>query len=217
MNPSTTKEILMKKIATLAIATLLAASGTYALAQGAGPGGAGTPGGPGAAQESQSQRPERPRMTQDHFNRFVDARIAGIKAGLRLTGDQERLWQPVENAIRTNAGERFTRFEQRRDRRDQRQSTDFMQRLEQRGASMTENAQRTTAIATAMRPLWDTFNEDQKRIAPRLLRPVMGGPGWRGERRGGRRDHAMHHGRMGGGMEHHRGGPQGQGQPQNPQ
>jgi LTXXQ motif family protein len=206
----------MKKIATLAIATLLAASGTYALAQGAAPGGPGTPGGPGASQEN--TRPERPRMSQDDFNRFVDARIAGIKAGLRLTADQERLWQPVENAIRTNSGERFTRFEQRREGRDQRQSTDFMQRLEQRGTFMTENAQRTTAIATALRPLWDTFSEDQKRIAPRLLRPVMGGPGWRGERRGGRRDHAMHHGRMGGGMmEHHRGGPQAPAQPQNPQ
>jgi hypothetical protein len=212
IEPIDLMEIHMKKIAALATAMLLAASGTYALAQGTG---SGTPGTPGAGQES--QRPERPRISQDDFNRFVDARIAGIKAGLRLTGDQERLWQPVENAIRTNAGERFTRFEQRRDRRDQRQSTDFMQRLEQRGTSMTENAQRTTAIATAMRPLWDTFNEDQKRIAPRLLRPVMGGPGWRGERRGGRRDHAMHHGRMGGGMGHHGGGPQGQGQPQNPQ
>ncbi|RDI60908.1 Spy/CpxP family protein refolding chaperone [Microvirga subterranea] len=208
----------MKKIVTLAAAALIAASGTYAVAQGAGPGG------PGAGQERQA-RPERPRMSQDDFNRFVDARIAGIKAGLRLTADQERLWQPVEAAIRNNASERFTRMEQFRANRDQNRQLDFMQRLERRSTFATENAQRTSALATAMRPLWDSFNEDQKRIAPRLLQQAVGGMGWRGERRGDRfhgRDHdrmgMMHHGdRMmgrGPGMMQQGGQPA---QPQNPQ
>jgi hypothetical protein len=211
-----TEEYLMKKIVTLAAAALIAASGTYAVAQGAGPGGSG---GPGAGQERQA-RPERPRMSQDDFNRFVDARIAGIKAGLRLTADQERLWQPVEAAIRNNASERFTRMEQFRANRDQNRQLDFMQRLERRSTFATENAQRTSALATAMRPLWDSFNEDQKRIAPRLLQQAVGGMGWRGERRGDR-FHGGHHGRMGGMMQ--RGGPDmmqqgGQpAQPQNPQ
>ena len=31
---------------------------------------------------------------------------------------------------------------------------------------MNEGAQRSAALTTALRPLWDTFNEDQKRIAP---------------------------------------------------
>lgn len=214
----------MKKIVTLAAAALIAASGTYAVAQGAGPGG---PGGSGAGQERPA-RPERPRMSQDDFNRFVDARIAGIKAGLRLTADQERLWQPVEDAIRRNASERFTRMEQFRANRDQNQQLDFMQRLERRGTMMTENAQRTSALATAMRPLWDTFNEDQKRIAPRLLRQAVGGMGWRGDRRGDRfhgRDHQrmgmMHHGGpgmgRGPGMMQRDGGQQAPTQPQNPQ
>src|SRR3712207_1230086 len=109
-------------------------------------------------------------------------------------------------------GERFTRFEQRRAARDQGQSMDFMQRLETRGATMTENAQRASALATAMRPLWDTFSEDQKRIAPRLMRPASG-EGWRGRRgrRGehGRRDGMMQHGPMGQG-----GGQQAPAQPQ---
>jgi len=203
----------MKKIATLAAAALIAASGTYALAQGAGPA---APGGSGAGQES--TRPERRAMSQDDFNRFIDARVAGIKAGLRLSADQERLWQPVEDAIRRNATERFTRFEQRRAARDQQQSLDFMQRLERRGTLMTENAQRASAMATALRPLWDTFSEEQKRVAPRLLRPAVGGMGWREERRGRHGRHGMHHGRMGGGMmQQQGGGQQAPAQPQNPQ
>jgi hypothetical protein len=188
----------MKKIVTLAAAALIAASGTYAVAQGAGPGG---PGGPGAGQER--MRPEGRGMSQDDFNRFVDARIAGIRAGLRLTADQERLWQPVEAAIRENANERFNRMQQFRNNRDQNQQLDFMQRLERRSTLMTENAQRTSALATAMRPLWDSFNDDQKRIAPRLLRQAVGGMGWRGDRRGDR-FHGREHGRMGGMMH---GGP----------
>ncbi|HZH52456.1 MAG TPA: Spy/CpxP family protein refolding chaperone [Microvirga sp.] len=215
----------MNKIATLAAAALIAASGTYAVAQGTGPG---APGGPGAGQES-TARPERRPMSQDDFNRFVDARIAGIKAGLRLTADQERLWQPVEDAIRRNAGERFDRMQQRRATRGQdRQELDFMQRLERRSTFATENAQRTSALATAMRPLWDSFNEDQKRVAPRLLRQAVGGMGGRDGRRGDRfhgRDHhrmgMMHHGH--GMMDH--GGPgmmrrddqPAPAQPQNPQ
>lgn len=74
---------------------------------------------------------------------------------------------------------------------------DLMQRLEMRSTMMTENAQRTTALTTALRPLWNSFSEDQKRIAPRLMRSAMDGMGWR--ERGERRGHRM------GMMEHHRG------------
>ena len=142
-------------------------------------------------------------MSQDALNRLGDARIASIKAGLKLTRDQERLWAPVESAIRTTAGERFSRFEQRPDR-EQRRSMDFMQRLERRSAMVTERAHRSTAVTTALRPLWDTLTEDQKRIAPRLLREAVDNDGPRWHERGGRRGRGDHH-RMGM-MEHGRGG-----------
>ncbi len=188
-----------KTVAAMMAALVLASAGTIALAQGSGQGGPGAP----AAGE---QRGGRQGLSQDDFNRFLDARVAGIKAGLKLSADQERLWQPVEDVIRRNMGERFTRFEQRRAARDQRGSMDFMQRLKTRGATMTENAQRASALAAAMRPLWDSFSEDQKRIAPRLMRTATG-EGWRerGDRRGGRGEH----GRRGAMMQHGHGGPHG--------
>ncbi|MFD0463707.1 Spy/CpxP family protein refolding chaperone [Microvirga aerilata] len=205
------EDIRMKTIATIALATLLAGTGSYAFAQQTP-----APDAPAARQE-QGRQDRRPRMSQDDHNRLVDARIAAIRAGLKFTPDQERLWTPAETAIRTAAGERFSRLEQRPSR-DERQSMDFMQRLERRGATMTEGAQRSTAVATALRPLWDTFSEDQKRIAPRLLREVVDGDGPRWRERGGRRGgRDGHHGRM---AQHHRGmdhhGRTGHGGPQGP-
>lgn len=172
----------MKTIATIALAALLAGSGTYALAQQTP-----APDAPAASQDH-GRQDRRPRMSQDDFNRLVDARIASIKAGLKLSADQERLWAPVENAIRSSATERFSRFEQRPSR-EQRQSMDFMQRLERRSTMMNEGAQRSAAVTTALRPLWNTFSEDQKRIAPRLLREAVNTDGPRWNARDGRRDH----------------------------
>jgi hypothetical protein len=171
---ATTEDIRMKKIATFALAALLAGSGTYALAQQQTP----APDAPAASQD-QGRQDRRPRLSQDDFNRLVDARIASIKAGLKLNPDQERLWAPVESAIRTAATERFSRLEQRPDR-DRRQSMDFMQNLEQRSTTMTQRGQRFAAVTTALRPLWETFSEDQKRIAPRLMREALNqdGPRW---------------------------------------
>jgi len=184
----------MKTFATVALAALLAGSGTYAFAQQQNP----APDAPAASQD-QGQQNRRPRLSQDDYNRLVDARIAAIKAGLKLSADQERLWTPVETAIRTSASERYTRMQQFRENRDQRRSMDLMQRLEQRSTRLNQNAERSAALTTALRPLWDSFSEDQKRIAPRLMREAING-GW-GERRGrGGRD--RHHGRHAGMMHH---------------
>ncbi len=185
----------MKKIATLATAAvMLAGVGTYAFAQ--------APTTPPAAQDQAQQA--RPRLSQDDFNRLVDARVAAIKAGLKLTGDQEKLWAPVESAIRNAADQRYTRMTQFRETREQRRSADFMQRLEQRTTMRTERAQASTAVATALRPLWDTFSDDQKRVAPRLLRDAVNdGIGMHERRgRGGRDGHRGRHAEM----RHH--GPQ---------
>ncbi|MGO4523559.1 Spy/CpxP family protein refolding chaperone [Microvirga sp. 2MCAF35] len=185
----------MKTFATAALAALLAGSGTYAFAQQQNP----APNAPAASQD-QGQQNRRPRMSQDDYNRLVDARIAAIKAGLKLSADQDRLWGPVETAIRTSASERYTRMQQFRENRDQRRSMDLMQRLEQRSTMLNQSAQRSAALTTALRPLWDSFSEDQKRIAPRLMREAING-GW-GERRG----RGGHHGRRAGMMMEHGGG-----------
>ena len=40
------------------------------------------------------------RMSPEDGAAFADARIAAVHAGLKLTADQEKLWPPVESAVR---------------------------------------------------------------------------------------------------------------------
>ncbi len=55
-------------------------------------------------------------MTRADFNSLTDARIAAIQAGLKLTPEQQKLWAPVEQALRANSADRADRMEQRRER-----------------------------------------------------------------------------------------------------
>src|ERR1700716_2621304 len=49
------------------------------------------------------------RMNSEDRAAFADARIAAVKAGLKLTPDQEKLWPPVEAAVRDFAKLRIDR------------------------------------------------------------------------------------------------------------
>ncbi len=40
------------------------------------------------------------RMSPEDRAAFLDARIAAVHAGLKLSADQEKLWPPVETAVR---------------------------------------------------------------------------------------------------------------------
>ncbi|HJZ21063.1 MAG TPA: hypothetical protein VJ226_08900, partial [Bradyrhizobium sp.] len=43
---------------------------------------------------------EHARLSAEDRAAFADARIAAVHAGLKLTPDQEKLWPPVESAVR---------------------------------------------------------------------------------------------------------------------
>ena len=40
------------------------------------------------------------RMNPEDRAAFMDSRIAAVKAGLKLTPDQDKLWPPLEAAVR---------------------------------------------------------------------------------------------------------------------
>jgi zinc resistance-associated protein len=200
----------MKRFATLAAATVLTLTGAAAIAQTATP--PQNQPTPNQAPQAQGDNARRPRLTQADFEALTDARIAGIQAGLKLNSDQQRLWTPVEQAMRAMAAERTRRFEEFRQRREAgaQQRPDLAERLERQAQRQTANAQRLTELANAVKPLYASLDENQKRILPVLMRQGREG------RRGGRMDrradhHGMHHGmRHSGMMEHGRmgGAPQ---------
>src|SRR5258708_26167791 len=53
--------------------------------------------------------PPREGMSPEDRAAFTDARIAAVKAGLKLNADQEKLWPPVETAVRDFAKLRMDR------------------------------------------------------------------------------------------------------------
>jgi zinc resistance-associated protein len=198
----------MRRIATLAAGAALAVLGTAALAQTQGSGG------PGAQPPADAAARPRPQMTRADMESLVDARIAAIQAGLKLTPEQQRHWPAVEQAIRGMAAARIDRFERRREAwarggRPQADRPDFMERLERRSQRVDERAERIKTLAAAMRPLWTSLDDRQKRLLPVLTRPVGGFGGGRRWREGRMGHHGMmrHHHRMerGGGMGQGRG------------
>src|SRR5947208_15249232 len=67
---------------------------------------------------------EHMRMSPEDRAALTDARIAAVKAGLKLTPEQEKLWPPVEAAVRDFAKLRIDRANARmnaeRDRSEER-------------------------------------------------------------------------------------------------
>ncbi|MBN9582684.1 MAG: Spy/CpxP family protein refolding chaperone [Afipia sp.] len=145
---------------------------------------------------AQNRAPQPPRMTTEDRAAFLDARMASIKAGLQLTADQEKLWPPVETALRDfakqRAAERDARISERdarrAERRQQQQNAgdnairtprDPVARLRSEADSMTTTAAGLKKIADATEPLYKTLNDSQKRRFSALTR-LGGGGDWFG-------------------------------------
>jgi hypothetical protein len=141
---------------------------------------------------------------------FADARIAAVKAGLKLTPDQDKLWPPVETAVRDFAKLRIdranARMQARKDRDAERPKVDLVTRLHQRADNMATTAAALKKIADAADPLYKTLDEGQKRRLAVLTRMEgrFGGEGWRRHRHHGDSDREFRRNR-----DHHddRGGP----------
>jgi hypothetical protein len=201
----------MKAIATMTAASILALAGAAAFAQVTPPAPppAPTPGQPAppsaAPVPAPDQPPRRPSLSRAEIDALTDARIAGIQAGLKLTAEQQRLWGPVEQALRATAAERATRMEERRARLEERrqqgaqQPTDLMQRLEQQSERVKERSDRLQSFVSALKPFWASLDDGQKRLLPVLIRQGVADAGrgwWRRGDRDRRFGPTMRHGMM---------------------
>lgn len=185
-----------------------------------------------AQQPPRGPRGDHWRPSAEDISAFTDARIAGLKAGLKLTPDQEKNWPAVETALRDLAKQRAERAQARADMRaagpkDDAKAGDAksgeakpgdmkageqrnpIERLRQRADRMTETGTALKKLADAAAPLYQSLNEGQKHrfmmLARIGARDAMG-RGFERHRHGG---HGWrHHGRggmgegMGEGMGH---------------
>ena len=107
----------------------------------------------------------RMRMTPEDRAAFLDARIAAVHAGLKLTADQEKLWPPVESAVRDFAKLRIDRANARMKAADdyQQKPDDPVARLRERADNMAASAAAMKKIADAADPLYKTLDDAPKR------------------------------------------------------
>lgn len=114
------------------------------------------------------------RASPDDMSALADARIAAIKAGLRLNAEQEKLWPPVETAARELAKQRIDRItarrEARRDRREAASPDELFERFKRRADNMTAAAAGMKQLTEAAEPLYRSLNDDQKRRLVMLAR-----------------------------------------------
>ncbi|CUT14150.1 Bll5176 protein [Bradyrhizobium sp.] len=131
---------------------------------------------------------EHIRMNPEDRAAMVDARIAAVHAGLKLNADQEKLWPPVEAAVRDFAKLRIDRANARMNagpgdagkdaNKDADRPEDPVARLRQRAEDMGATSAALKKIADAADPLYKTLDEGQKRRLAVLTRhrgPFGGG------------------------------------------
>jgi hypothetical protein len=118
------------------------------------------------------QAASQDRLTAADWEHLTDARIKIVKAALQLTPDQEKLWPPIEAAIRARAKDRQARIATAADRmrelRDRspievlrdRNPIEFMKKRADRLAQRSADLKR---LADAWEPLYQTLDPDQKR------------------------------------------------------
>ena len=136
-----------------------------------------------ASDESSAPAMERMQNWADDHEAFLDAKLAGLKAGLRLTPDQEKLWPPFETAVRDAAKLHMDQMKSMMDRmqkmremmRSMNNSEDMtgteaagqtispIDRLEAMGQRMTERGAAIKKVADAAKPLYASLDDAQKR------------------------------------------------------
>jgi len=117
------------------------------------------------------------RFSPEDMSAFVDAQIAAVHAGLKLSGEQEKLWPPVEAAVR---GLATLHLGHMRALRENRSATagDRVALIRSMADRMSQGADALRKLADAAAPLYATLDEAQKRrlevLAPVGPRGILG-------------------------------------------
>ena len=106
------------------------------------------------------------------LKKLTDLRVDLVKAALQLTPDQEKLWPPIENAIRARAENRQARLakiietvgnradESRIEVLENRDPIAFMQR---RAEALAQRSADLNKLAEAWEPLYKTLSPEQRK------------------------------------------------------
>jgi LTXXQ motif family protein len=135
---------------------------------------------------AQNQPPGPPTKEQlQHYaaagQQTLNLKIGDMKAGLKLTADQEKLWAPFEAAVRNGFQMRMDNMQKTVEAMRSSAHPSPVDRLQAMADSMSQGAVALKAIADAAKPLYASLNDTQKQnfeiLGQALLFPQQRPPG----------------------------------------
>jgi hypothetical protein len=127
---------------------------------------------PAFAQKAKTDRP-----TANQVVAYDDARLAKLKADLRLTSEQESDWGRLEKGLRDTSKRRADRMVARwekDDAADARNPPTPGERMRRAADAMRGQADEMNATADAIDPLWGKLDDRQKRTLSAYLDQSFG-------------------------------------------
>jgi len=121
-----------------------------------------------AASDDQPAGMERMQHWAADREAVLEAKLIGMKAGLKLTADQEKLWGPFESAVRDSAKMRMDAMQEMMEARDHGERMSPVDRLGAMADHLAKAAGSLKTIADAAKPLYDSLDDSQKHSLARL-------------------------------------------------
>jgi LTXXQ motif family protein len=123
--------------------------------------------------DQQASHAERKQQWAADRETMLEAKLTGMKAGLGLTADQEKLWGPFESAVKDADKSRMDAMGQMMRMRAQGERMSPVDRLEAMSDRLSQGATNVKKIADAAKPLYDSLDESQKHKFGMLGRMLM--------------------------------------------
>jgi hypothetical protein len=115
-------------------------------------------------------------MSAEDHAAFVDAKIAALKTGLRLTPAQEKNWPAVETALREIGKARDARFAEAKEKfKSMQEHRSVIDGLRFRSKALAARSAEAEKLADAAKPLYDSLDDSQKRRFGLLLHTIARG------------------------------------------
>jgi zinc resistance-associated protein len=110
------------------------------------------------------------RPSVEDMRAFGEARLAGLKAGLTLTAEQEKSWPAFEQAAREFTKLRIERMNAAANTQPPAADNNPAERLNRRATAMVETGNALKKLSEATGPLYNSLDESQKRRFAMLSR-----------------------------------------------
>lgn len=144
------------------------------------------------------------QMSAETRARLDEGKLAMVKAALKLTPDQEKLWTPIEVQVRAAFKDREAKQAEHKAMREDMEKLraegkrpDMAERLDKMSQRMSERAEKLKTFSGAFKPFYAALSDEQKDVLRPLAHDLMPGQGGRG--------HGGKHWAFGGGWGGHEG------------